>query len=363
VTRSGARALCVAVCGLIAAVPAAAQQWMADLFAGGARYEALGLDSRAIGLAGGVRLAAGSSNGFLMASAPLEEASPAWAALGGASRLTRRTGPFDVGIDVAADAFVFRFPERRTGFGASTHALPLIGFDRGSWAMELRGGRHDYTLRDDPGDVRRHAWEVGARASAAIGGMMPVVELKSMYSDGEPHPFAGVQLGRTMGPLRAWASAGRWFGSALAETEWGGGMALDAGRGFEVWAAVDRLAADPLYLTPTRTAWNAGISVRLGGRAAPVLVAPAMRNDSLVIRLRRAGRAEHGPVYVAGEFSAWQPVPMHEAGESWEVALPVSAGAVRFSFVDATGEWFVPEDYPGRMSDDMGGYVVLVVVP
>jgi hypothetical protein len=362
VTRRGALALSVAVCALGAAAPAAAQQWMADLYAGGARYEALGAHTSAIGLAGGIRVAAGGSSGFLVAAAPLEEASPAWAALGGATRRIRRVGPLELGVELAADGFAFRFPERRTGIGASVRALPLIGYDRGSYRLELRGGRHDYMLRDDPGDVRRHAWEAGLRATANTR-LAPAMELRSLYIGADSYPFAGVNLAHTAGPVRAWASAGRWFGHALAETEWGGGLAIDAGRGVELWAAVDRLATDPLYLTPTRTAWNAGISLRIGGRRPSVLLAPSMRNDSLVIRLGRTGRADRGPVFVAGEFSDWLPVPMRDTAEGWEAVVLAAPGAVRFAFVDQHGEWFVPDGYPGRMSDDMGGFVVLVVVP
>jgi hypothetical protein len=43
--------------------------------------------------------------------------------------------------------------------------------------------------------------------------------------------------------------------------------------------------------------------------------------------------------------------------------LPLASGVYRFAFVAADGEWFVPEGYPGRMDDDMGGYVAVLVVP
>ena len=51
------------------------------------------------------------------------------------------------------------------------------------------------------------------------------------------------------------------------------------------------------------------------------------------------------------------------SGSQWRIEIPVRPGAYRFAFVSPSGEWFVPEGYPGRMSDDMGGHIALVIVP
>jgi hypothetical protein len=66
---------------------------------------------------------------------------------------------------------------------------------------------------------------------------------------------------------------------------------------------------------------------------------------------------------VAGEFSEWRPTTMTRAGDVWILDLPLESGVYRFSFVSASGEWFVPERYPGRIDDGFGGWVALLVVP
>jgi hypothetical protein len=70
-----------------------------------------------------------------------------------------------------------------------------------------------------------------------------------------------------------------------------------------------------------------------------------------------------GSPSVAGEFSEWRPVAMTRAGDEWVLDLPLQSGVYRYAFVDASGEWFVPERYPGRVEDGFGGWVVLLVVP
>ncbi len=54
---------------------------------------------------------------------------------------------------------------------------------------------------------------------------------------------------------------------------------------------------------------------------------------------------------------------MRASGSDWVIEIPAGPGVYRFAFVSASGEWFVPEGYPGRMDDDMGGHVAVIVVP
>jgi 1,4-alpha-glucan branching enzyme len=72
--------------------------------------------------------------------------------------------------------------------------------------------------------------------------------------------------------------------------------------------------------------------------------------------------AADGAVYVAGDFSDWQPRPMRLTGDSWELALTLGAGVYHYSFIDANGRWFVPDSVPGRVDDGMGGHVAVLVV-
>jgi hypothetical protein len=54
---------------------------------------------------------------------------------------------------------------------------------------------------------------------------------------------------------------------------------------------------------------------------------------------------------------------MRREGGEWVLDLALAPGVYRYAFVGDAGEWFVPEGYPGRIDDGMGGHVVVMVVP
>ena len=129
--------------------------------------------------------------------------------------------------------------------------------------------------------------------------------------------------------------------------------------GLEDSGPVLRTDVDPLYRTAARTSWNIGYSMKLG-RSEASIASPVLRDGRIIVRLPRDAAA--ATPFVAGEFSDWQPLPMRAEGDEWRIEIPAGPGVYRFSFVAATGEWFVPEGYPGRMDDDMGGHVAVIVV-
>ena len=53
---------------------------------------------------------------------------------------------------------------------------------------------------------------------------------------------------------------------------------------------------------------------------------------------------------------------MQRAGSDWTYSVAIQPGVYNYAFVDAQGEWFVPENHPGRKSDGMGGHVAVLVV-
>src|SRR4029453_5635496 len=100
------------------------------------------------------------------------------------------------------------------------------------------------------------------------------------------------------------------------------------------------------------------------GRRPDPLPAPVVSDGRVRISLgeKAVPRAE-GSVRVAGEFNRWTPQSMTRAGSDWVLDLPLASGVYRFAFVTASGEWFVPEGFPGRIDDDMGGHVAVLVIP
>jgi hypothetical protein len=53
---------------------------------------------------------------------------------------------------------------------------------------------------------------------------------------------------------------------------------------------------------------------------------------------------------------------MQRRGDAWVYSVTLEPGTYNYAFVDAQGEWFVPEKHPGRKSDGMGGVVAVLVV-
>ena len=65
---------------------------------------------------------------------------------------------------------------------------------------------------------------------------------------------------------------------------------------------------------------------------------------------------------VGGDFNQWKPAPMRREGKYWSYTVAASPGVYNYAFVTADGDWFVPEDVPGRRDDGMGGKVAVLVV-
>jgi hypothetical protein len=330
-----------------------------DLYAGGTRYDALASLAGPTNIVGNLRVESSRLFAYVSAAAPIDREAPVWSALGGGARIGRALGHgVRIGLELDGDGYVFRRTTGETGSGLTTHVVPLVAWTRGVASVQLRGGRHDSHAELD-GASSRYLNEAGVRGTVGDIDRFAIADVRVFTADDEYYPMLRVQLGTTIGGARVWGTAGRWFGD-LRQTEWGAGVSTGVGSRGEVWAGVRRDAADPLYLNPARTSWNVGYSHRIG-RASSVIRGPEVRNGALVLRLARG--AAHSAPSVAGEFNNWQPVPMRAAGDEWLVELPVTSGVYRFAFVAASGEWFVPEGYPGRMDDDMGGHVAVVAVP
>jgi hypothetical protein len=95
--------------------------------------------------------------------------------------------------------------------------------------------------------------------------------------------------------------------------------------------------------------------------ARPVL-APLVadrRGDSVVVRFRMEGARS---VAIAGDWNAWQPVPLHAlGGDIWESALVLAPGTYHFSLLVDGADWVVPGGV-AVVSDGMGGLVAVLTV-
>jgi hypothetical protein len=347
---------------------AAAQGWNADLYAGGTRAQGVAAAVNSTSVVGNLRYQSLSwGGGYLSVGAPLDQTAAFWGATGFARRMESPLGGGTRwGVETSADAFAFRDRITDTSGGAlSAQILPFVnaGLPTGiPTSIELRGGLRRVALEKRVTGAPRNVWELGGRASLASSATAVVADARWLRGDSATYPYAGAQLVRAFTRGRVWASAGRWLG-ALDQTggELGGSVA--AGDWGELWASVRQDATDPLYGNAARRSWNVGFSRALGRRPV-ALPAPVIARGRVRISLAETAVPESAAgVRVAGEFNRWMPAPMARAGNDWVLELPLGTGVYRFAFVTASGEWFVPEGYPGRMDDDMGGHVAVLVVP
>lgn len=67
-------------------------------------------------------------------------------------------------------------------------------------------------------------------------------------------------------------------------------------------------------------------------------------------------------VALVGDFTSWEPAAMERRDGLWVLERRVPPGTYHFGFM-VDGEWFVPDDAPGRVQDDWGRHNATLVVP
>ncbi|KPK00953.1 MAG: hypothetical protein AMS20_14555 [Gemmatimonas sp. SG8_28] len=67
-------------------------------------------------------------------------------------------------------------------------------------------------------------------------------------------------------------------------------------------------------------------------------------------------------VSLMGDFSDWQPISMSREDGYWVAVVPVQPGLYHFGFL-VDGEWHVPENAPGRVTDEFGQTNATLAVP
>lgn len=368
-TRGGLLALLLAAGLLAAAPPALAQSWTADVYAGGTQQMALAGRIADTNLIGNVRYA-GRGSGFLYLSgaAPLNSDAVPWAAAG-LGRRFEQGGAARAGLDIASHGYLYGGGQTEPGgSGGTLHVLPYVAWQDVSRSIELRAGRHEHRLQYDGEVYGSGLYEVGVRAGAVHGAFAAQLSGRWLADDTTSFPFAGLQLGADLSPARLWVSAGRWLTADGGSTDWSVGTAFDVGQRGQVWAGFRSDSSDPLYENVERTTWNIGYSHSFGRWPGTTTVpAPRVREGGVVFRLPRTalvGDPADGAPAVAGEFSGWKPLTMRlTTDDEWTLELAIPSGVHRFSFLTGSGQWFVPEGYPGRIDDGMGGWVAILVVP
>lgn len=389
--RTGSLLLPVLFCVLCPSL-AHARQWAVDLSAGRALYEGLNDRVGAVNLAAGFRYESDRQRwGYLSGGLDLEKNGPRWAAGGAGGWMGVERGALALGVSLGAHGFGYsldvteEFPTdnpagtpelylvEKLAWGATLEALPALRLRRGTMALEAHAGVVQ-TVRTMAGQfhlgdylLARTAFDGGGSAAVEAGhGLRLGAEGRFLYLPSGGHPYAGASAQYARGAGSLWASAGRWMSPGLAGDSalgYGVGGSLRTGAGWELLAAWQQDASDPLYENTPRSSWSVRLSRALGRRPPaplPALVPPEAADGRVAIRLPVAGHPA-APL-VLGDFTGWEPVPMVRVGEFWELRVEIPSGVHRYGFRSAQGEWFVPESFP-QADDGMGGTSAVLVVP
>jgi hypothetical protein len=365
---------------LLVTKSASAQEWSIEAQAGRMRSSLDPAAAPSENVVAGIRYADPLTQLRISGAIPTEAAAPLWAAIAGSRRLIVRRHGFIAGVDLTAQGFAVHDRVERTrelpglfgptierlpgssGFALAGQALPLIGFEAKRIQAQMRAGvsRYSSEFGDAASDrtVRVADVQVTYTPTPSIA-LVPT--LRHFNADEASYTYAGVSGITAFGPAMIWGTLGQWSNTASDEVPWAAGVSLRIHQRASLTASASKEVIDPLYLTAPQTAWSIGAAVRVGGKAAPRLPVPAAYvNGYATIRLPLS-QATAQP-RIAGDFNGWKPQPMQREKSGWVYTVAVAPGVYNYAFVDADNAWFVPEKFPGRKEDGMGGYVAVLVV-
>lgn len=380
--RCARRLALFAATWLVGVSPAGAQ-WRAELQAGRLQYDAAP-DAVTTSLAGGLSWSTASSAAAVSVGVPFTGEEPIWGAIQGNRRVAlggSSAGVVAFGLDLGGDGFGYHLstPDTSrlvplligsdaapiTGWGAAGEIMPFVGFDGNRFDVEARAGVVSFISDGTRIDaLHRTAFVADAYVQPSPWNRLTVrADARWVSAVEGGFPFAGVTL-LWDGPFAIWGSVGRWFDDAVEATSWRAGASLPLGSRIALVVNGEHEEIDPVYATPGRTTWGAGVRVRLGTLPEDIPEpVPAAYVDGIAT-VRVDDDDIDGVPRIAGDFNDWTPEPMTRdpGSDSWLFRTPLEPGVYHFAFVDAAGNWFVPEETPGRRSDGMGGYVAVLVV-
>jgi hypothetical protein len=300
-----------------------------------------------------------------------------WGSVAAARRLEVGRGALLGGVDFAGNAFVMRdrtqasrqLPplgqpqptESSGGHALAGMVMPLIGFETTRLQAQARAGLSFYSAGFGSDNVDRTVQLADVQFTFTPSPAIALIpSLRHYRADEADYTYAGATALAARGPVNAWASVGSWLNRSDESMPWALGAMVRVYDRISVNASVRHDAIDPLYLQPSQTAWNVGVSLLLGAKGNRLPVPDHYENGRATIRLP-ASQAASTP-RIAGDFNGWKPAPMQRDGDDWTYTIPLAPGVYNYAFVDERGEWFVPRKHAGRKEDGMGGWVAVLVV-
>lgn len=359
--------------------PAAAQQGSVEAEAGVSHAQppsGFDLPSATYGLLG-LRLTYGQAGrGWLWASAHggLSSSDDAgdWGSLALGGEIWAGDGSgLQPGLGARGSAFTVGAPDR---FQAATGALfPQVRYSEGPLTFQLRGlagaGTSEVEITRpgfETGSVTTDLWYVGAEPGVTFRTADGELTGTMAYLDARAGVFRRAGLTYSGGSRDVGWSAGLevWDTPTGSEVSVTASLNLRLDGGWTVNLGGGRSDPDPLLESPPSWQGSGTVAYRLA-ELAPA--APAALTEISGTGPRRSVRfrleaPEAERVVLLGDFTGWEPVPLERTDGHWSATVRVEPGVYHFGFrVD--GEWHVPENASGEVSDDWGRTNATLVVP
>lgn len=218
----------------------------------------------------------------------------------------------------------------------------------------------------ETGSVRSDLWYVGAEPGVTVATDHGELTGTAAYLDAEAGVYrrAGLRFAGGTSDLGWSAALEVWDTPTGSEATVSASLSLGLDGPWSAHAGGGRSDPDPLLGSPASWQGSGTVAYRLA-RLGPAPSAPLYRisgsGDRKTVRFRLEASGA-GEVELLGDFTGWEPVPLEERDGGWVVTVEVAPGVYHFGFrVD--GEWFVPEDASGRVTDDWGRTNATLVVP
>lgn len=284
-----------------------------------------------------------------------------WASATGWLESARAAGP--IGLSGLVTGFTYRDPVLdATGAGASAtlHAISDVAAPAGRVRFRAGGRFGGFTVGES--SLRRALPGAGTEVMTSPGPLRLVGSLDVWSVDDDLYPELNGAIRVSWSRFQVTGSASHWLHEDLPDTGWMVGAEVEVSDRVTAVAHSSVAAVDPLFWTPSQKYWRVGIRALTGRRPAPNLLVPAVVPASRPVRFEVDASRAGETASVAGSFSDWSPLPMQREGDRWVLELTLDPGIHEFAFIDADGEWFVPDDAPGRKADGYGGFVATLVV-
>jgi hypothetical protein len=311
-----------------------------------------------------------------------EETAGDWGSLGAGGSVWTPVGDrYALSLEARADAFTVGAPFVFRALSGEIRPRASVRIGTAWLSLAGRGAvaRSESEVRDVPdqptgfvptGEVTSDLWFAGGGPELRVPVGEASLELGGHLYDSDAGGYgqAFAALSGSVGPAVVGVELRVWDTPFEDEVTGGLTVSLPVSSGWTGYAGGRRSSPDPLLQTAPSARGSFVVGRRLAafgadGAGEPIsLYSVERRGEAGRATVRfRIRRPDAERVELLGDFTGWEPAEMERHDGVWRLELRIRPGVHRFGFrVD--GEWYVPEEAPGRSRDEWGTPSATLVV-